>query len=171
MIRLGEGLIRLDADLKALRLRWALIGGMAVSFRSTARATKDLDVAIAVRTDQEAESVVLSLRGRGYRDQPLGAVFEQKDAGRLATVRLLVPGDDPAKIEVDLFFASSGVEQEIVDEAEMQAILPGIYLPVATTPYLLALKVLAGRDKDRMDVCGPCSPVRARERYNRLERP
>ncbi|HEY2740159.1 MAG TPA: hypothetical protein VGK45_17250 [Thermoanaerobaculia bacterium] len=91
MIRLGEGLVRLDADLKALHLRWALIGGMAV-------------------------------------------------------------GDDPAKIEVDLFFASSGVEQEIVDEAELQAILPGIHLPVATTPHLLALKVLAGRDKDRMDV-------------------
>jgi hypothetical protein len=30
--------------------------------------------------------------------------------------------------------------------------LPGVYVPVIRTGHLLALKVLAGRDKDRADV-------------------
>jgi hypothetical protein len=176
MIHLGEGLIRVGTDLKALRLRWAVIGGMAVSFRSVARATKDLDVAIAVGSESEAEEVVLSLRIRGYQDQPHGAVFEQKDMNRLATVRLLVPGAVPSRIAVDLFFASSGVEEEIVAAADLRAILPGVYVPIATSGHLLALKVLAGREKDRADVhallarASPREIQRARETLALIER-
>jgi predicted nucleotidyltransferase len=150
--RLDEGLIRLNADLSALRLRWALIGGLAVSFRSAARTTKDLDVVIAVASDNELDAVVRSFHFRGYHDHPENPFLWQKDQNRIATVRLLAPGEErPSRIEVDLFFASSGVETEIVAAAETLAILPGVYVPVARTGHLMALKVLAGRDKDRAD--------------------
>ena len=55
------------ADLNTLKLRWALIGGLAISARSAPRFTKDLDFAVAVGGDAEAEGVVLRLQGRGYR--------------------------------------------------------------------------------------------------------
>lgn len=50
------------ADLSALKARWALIGGLAVSARTIPRFTKDLDFAVAVADDGEAESVVHRLQ-------------------------------------------------------------------------------------------------------------
>jgi hypothetical protein len=55
---------RAVADLDALEVRWALIGGLAISIRSVPRFTKDLDFAIAVADDSEAEGVVNRVRGR-----------------------------------------------------------------------------------------------------------
>jgi hypothetical protein len=53
---------------------------------------------------------------------------------------------------VDLLFASSGVEEEVVAAAELREVVRGIYLPIATIGHLIALKVLAGRNKDKTDV-------------------
>jgi hypothetical protein len=69
---------------------------------------------------------------------------------RLATIRLLAPGEPEGGIGIDLLFASSGVESEIVAAAEPLEILPGVALPVIRTGHLLALKV-AGRPKDMED--------------------
>lgn len=41
--------------------RYALIGGLAVSFRTIERFTKDIDLAIAVENDQEAVTCVRKL--------------------------------------------------------------------------------------------------------------
>ena len=57
-----QELRRAVADLDALRVRWALVGGLAISVRSVPRFTKDLDLAVAVVNDSEAEDVVLRLR-------------------------------------------------------------------------------------------------------------
>jgi Nucleotidyl transferase AbiEii toxin, Type IV TA system len=149
--RLIKALIRLQTDLRSLDLPWALVGGLALSARATPRTTNDIDVAIAVMSDREAERIVLSLKLRGYKEQPRG-VLDQKDVGRLATVRLLLAQPEAAGVEVDLLFASSGVEPEIVAMAQTLEVLPGVYVPVIRTGQLLALKVLAGRDKDRADV-------------------
>jgi hypothetical protein len=149
--RLVKALIRLQMDLRSLDLPWALVGGLALSARATPRTTNDIDVAIAVMSDRQAERIVLSLKLRGYQEQPRG-VLDQKDVGRLATIRLLLAQPEANGVEVDLLFASSGVEPEIVAMAQTLEVLPGVYVPVIRTGHLLALKVLAGRDKDRADV-------------------
>lgn len=149
MIDLHEALIRLEADLAELDLRWALIGGLAVSARAEPRTTRDLDVAVAVANDREAEKVIVALRDRGYR---VDTVLEQETTGRLATVRLLAPGQPYEGILVDLLFASSGLEEEIVATADALEILEGLFVPVATVGHLLALKVLAYRPKDLPDI-------------------
>jgi hypothetical protein len=148
MTGLGGVLARLRADLLSLRIHWALVGGVAVSIQAEPRTTLDLDVAIAVSGDEEAEHIAFSLKSRGYREQ---AVLEQKEVARLATVRLLASGGEGGEVGVDLLFASSGVEAEIVAAAEVLEVLPGLYIPTAARGHLIALKVLAGRDKDRMD--------------------
>jgi hypothetical protein len=53
-------------DLTELRLRWALVGGLAVSARTEPRFTRDIDLVIA-RSDTDAEQAVHALRLRGYR--------------------------------------------------------------------------------------------------------
>ncbi|MCG3194111.1 MAG: hypothetical protein DIJKHBIC_03368 [Thermoanaerobaculia bacterium] len=50
---------------------------------------------------------------------------------------------------VDLLFASSGVEKEVVSMAERLEILPGFSVPVAQTGHLIALKILSRDDVRR----------------------
>jgi hypothetical protein len=148
--RLQGALLRVVDDLRALRLGWALVGGIAVSVRTRPRTTEDLDIVIAVSGDREAEKVAFSFRNLGYQYLPEHAL-EQKDVGRLATVRFVSPGEQEGGVVVDLLFASSGIEPEIVAGAEQEEILPGLVVPVARIGHLVALKVLAGREIDVRD--------------------
>lgn len=146
MIHLQNALARLDEDLRKIGLRWALLGGVAVSALSEPRTTRDLDVAIAVESDTEAEDVVREFFARGYHfHDPV----EQVETGRIATIRLLAPKD--RDVVVDLLFASSGIEPEIVAAARPLEILPDLIVPVISMGHLLALKILAGRPQDRAD--------------------
>lgn len=137
---------RAVADLDTLEVRWALIGGLAISIRSVPRFTKDLDFAIAVADDSEAEGVVHRLYGRGY--QPV-EVLEQEYVKRLSGVRLERSESD---VIVDLLFASSGIENEVVASATRLEVLPRLSAPVATIGHLIALKTLAGRNQDLTDL-------------------
>ncbi|MGH3545323.1 MAG: nucleotidyl transferase AbiEii/AbiGii toxin family protein [Mycobacteriales bacterium] len=134
------------ADLHSIGAPWALVGGLAVSVRTEPRFTADVDVAVGVADDTTAEACVLSLRSAGYQ---LTATVEQEAVGRLATVRLTAPNSGIDGVIVDVLFASSGIEPEIVDTAEPLEILPGLIVPVARTGYLLALKVLSRDDQSR----------------------
>lgn len=123
---------------------WALVGGLAISSRIEPRFTRDLDIAIAVENDAQAEDVIYRFRHTGYS---LLALIEQEAADRLATVRLAAPGE--SGIIVDLLFASSGIEPEIVQEAELLEIASGLVVPVAQVWHLLAMKILARDDQRR----------------------
>ena len=105
-------------------MAFALVGGLAVSTRVEPRFTRDADLAVAVGGDAEAEALIHDLRSR-YRVE---AVIEQEAVGRLATVRLSTSADPRAPV-VDLLFASSGIEQEVVSEAEPMELLRGLTMP------------------------------------------
>lgn len=146
MTRLLAALLQATRDLQDLGQRWALVGGLAVSARAEPRTTRDVDLVVAVSGDPQAEKLVRDLRGRGYT---LVEHLEQDATGRLATVRFIAPGEDEGGVLVDLLFASSGVESEIVARAEEIEIAAGISLPIATTGHLIALKLLARDDRNR----------------------
>jgi hypothetical protein len=114
-----SALRRAVADLDALKARWALIGGLAISVRSVPRFTKDPDFAVAVASDVEAEDVVHRLRGRGYEP---AEILEQDYVERLSGVRLEHASSD---VVVGLLFASSGIEGEVVAGATRLEVLPG----------------------------------------------
>jgi hypothetical protein len=137
---------RIQAELDGLGKKWSLVGGLAVVVRGEPRFTRDADLAVVVASDTEAESLVRCLLGRGYG---VLATVEQQATGRLATVRLLPPGEDEEGIVLDLLFASSGIEPEVVATSEALEILPGLTLPVARTSHLIALKVLSRDDVRR----------------------
>jgi predicted nucleotidyltransferase len=74
---------------------------------------------------------------------------EHQERKRLATVRLVTPGSNEAGIVLDVLFASSGIESEVVTDAELLEVLPGTTLPVARVGHLVALKLLARDDRRR----------------------
>lgn len=153
MSRLFDVLGNAAADLAALRVRYALVGGLAVSCHVEPRFTRDIDIAVALQDDAAAESLVGRLTARGYR---VVALAEQEATGRLATVRLVPPGEDEAGVIVDLLFASSGWEPDLVARAEPIEVAAALVIPVALPVDLAALKVLARDDarrpQDRVDL-------------------
>ena len=150
MTALEEALRRICAELTATRHPFALIGGLAVSARTEPRFTRDADIAVAVASDTEAEALIRMLRRAGYE---IEAIIEQEAVGRLATARL--KGSlEPTSPVIDLLFASSGIEQELVAEADEIELLPQLLVRVATTGHLIALKVLARDDVTRPQDAG-----------------
>lgn len=149
--RLESALRTIAADMAAAGVDCALVGGLAVSVRTEPRFTRDVDLAVAVADDEEAGALVRFLTSRGYVTR---LTVEQEAVGRLATVRLTPPGD--SSLYVDLLFASSGIEPEIVAAAEPVEIVGGLVVRVATLAHLIATKVLArddlGRPQDRVDL-------------------
>lgn len=143
---------RVQRDLVRQKVKFALVGGLAVSARGHSRYTADIDIAVAVSSDNESERIVAALLGRGYRVQTL---IEQEAVGRLATVRLEGPLPAAPVVIVDLLFASCGIEPEIVSGAETVEIGRGLRMPVARTGHLIAMKVLSEtpvRLKDQTDL-------------------
>ena len=53
-------------DIAAEGKKFALVGGLAISVRAEVRFTRDVDLAVAVDDDAEAEALVYSLSIRGY---------------------------------------------------------------------------------------------------------
>ncbi|WP_067636869.1 nucleotidyl transferase AbiEii/AbiGii toxin family protein [Nocardia coubleae] len=84
MNALESALRRARADIDKLGYRWALVGGFAVSARSIPRFTHDIDLAVAVGDDADAEAVVRSMFDAGY----VMYASVEHDSGRLATIRL-----------------------------------------------------------------------------------
>ena len=140
-------LLEIANDLSRRGRRFALVGGLAVSLRAEVRFTRDVDVAVLVTDDEEAEGLIFDLQKDGY--QPIATV-EHELRARLSTVRLL----SKVGIKVDLLFASAGIEREIVDRATVVEINKSTRMPVASSEELIAMKVLSmtnQRPQDRMD--------------------
>lgn len=141
---LGKAIASVVAWLNDNRIKYALVGGLAVSFRAVERATKDIDIAIATTDDAEAEKLVLAFQSLGFHPATL---LENKRQKRISTVRLLsaeFPG-----VYLDLLFTTSGIEPEVVASAEPVEILPGVIVQLASRSSLIAMKVLSCTSKHR----------------------
>ena len=153
MSQLQQTLAAVSSLLCGAGRAWALAGGLAVSARVEPRFTRDVDVVVAVPDDPTAEDVVRSFRAAGYE---VFALVEQEAMRRLAAARLRAEADGDEGPIVDLLFASSGVEAEVVEEAEETEVFPGLVAPLPRVGHLLALKILSydaeRRPQDGVDI-------------------
>jgi predicted nucleotidyltransferase len=147
--RIERALRGIVADLRELDRPFALLGGFAVSARVEPRTTRDIDLAVDVRDDDDAEQVAFGLSRRGY---VIRTAIEQLESHRLATIRTV----SPAGTIVDLLFASSGIEAEVIAASTTVEVLDGLEIPVASVGHIIAMKVLARDDRrrpqDRLDL-------------------
>lgn len=144
--RLQAGLSELLVVLDRHGSKAALVGGLAVSARAEPRLTRDVDLAVAVDSDSEAEELVRRLLSEGFSTL---AIVEQETTRRLATVRLGLPGTSARGVVGDLLFASSGIERLIVADAEHLMVFEDLVVPVARVGHLIALKLLSRNDQTR----------------------
>jgi predicted nucleotidyltransferase len=153
LIFLLETLLETMHILEALKRPAALVGGLAVSAWTNPRFTNDVDLAVAVPSDDDAEQTIYQFRQRGFH---VRATIEQEATGRLATVRLVPPGRTEDDVIVDLLFSSSGIEPEIVQAAQLADIGASEPIKVARPGHLVALKLLSHdpvrRPQDGMDL-------------------
>ncbi len=84
MSRLDDALRRAVDTLDGLDASFALVGGMAVSVLAAPRITGDVDLAVAVGSDADAESIARGFAAAGYR---IASLLQQDHIGRLAGVR------------------------------------------------------------------------------------
>ncbi len=148
MNRLEFELGRIAGILADLDVSFAVVGGLAVSARAEPRFTRDIDLAVAVPGDREAEGLIKALVAQGFAVE---AAVEQEANARLATVRLVPLGGHEDEIVVDLLFASSGIESEVVASAEEIELFPDLAVRVACVGHLIALKVLSRDDQRPQD--------------------
>ena len=88
--RLLAALRTIAEALDRRHMRWALVGGLAVSIRAEPRFTRDIDIAVALMDDRAAEALIADLQAGGFA---LLLSIEQRVLSRLATVRLAPPGE------------------------------------------------------------------------------
>ncbi|MGB0766350.1 MAG: nucleotidyl transferase AbiEii/AbiGii toxin family protein [Phycisphaeraceae bacterium] len=148
--RLARGFEEAKAD-------FALVGGVAIGVRLDPRFTRDVDFAVAVADDEQAEAVLAYFIRYGFMPQTelTHAQTDRLHTMRLATPRL--PEADPQEAQpiADLLFATTGIEREIVAEASPAPVFPGLTLPTARIPHLIAMKLLSESDdrlQDRIDL-------------------
>jgi predicted nucleotidyltransferase len=140
-----EGALRrIQQSLDLQEIPSALVGGLAVSTWTNPRTTRDVDIVVSTSADADAEGIVFALRSRGYS---VATVLDHEPSGRMATARLLNSAEPG--VFVDLLFASSGIEPEIVRDARRLEVVEGLTLAVAAIPHLMAMKLLARNDRER----------------------
>lgn len=149
-------------DVRDAQGRFALVGGVALGARTMPRFTHDVDLALAVTDDGQAESILAYLIRYGYRRR---AELNHQRTQRLMTMRLIPPYDIPAIMQnpeddegepiADLIFSTCGIEPEIVAAADPVEVFPDLILPTARVPHLIAMKLVSESEtrlQDRMDL-------------------
>jgi len=127
-------------------IRFALIGGLAVSLRGQPRMTVDVDLVILADLDRALQLV------RELASTPFAPLFsgveEVVTRSYILPLRHRVTG-----IRVDVVIGMSGFERQAVERAAPVAI-GELRVPVVAVEDLLVMKALAGRPQDEQDIRG-----------------
>jgi len=131
------------AELVRFEARFALVGGYAVSFHSTPRATKDLDLLISAEGDG-LRRASLALSAFGAPPQVVEAVRE------LAPTEVAYMGAPP--LRVDIMRRVDGIETEEAIDRAIESRLGELTIRIIALDDLIANKRASGRPQDMADV-------------------
>lgn len=145
--------------LEEQRIRYLVIGGLAVVAVGEPRTTADADAIVFV-SPAEAEALIAKAAQAGFEVQ------ESVEKQRLATTGTL--RFRRGGFQIDLITASLPFEEAAFRRSSVH-LLFGVHLPFPSPEDLILLKVLAGRDKDMLDAVGIARRHHARLDINYLE--
>jgi predicted nucleotidyltransferase len=132
--------------LEAQGIPYALIGGLAASFRGQARVTADVDMVLSAGVDRALQ---LAAELTNTKFKPLFRGVEE-----VVQQAFILPLEHrTTNVKLDLSLGLSGFEQQAVARAQ-RVDLAGTKVAVVTAEDLLIMKVMAGRPQDDQDVRG-----------------
>jgi hypothetical protein len=109
-------------------IRYAIIGGVAVTAWGRARSTKDLDIAVELRVQQQVVAFAESI---GYETLQVTSAFSNH------------VHPDGARGRVDFMYLSYATASRVFDDASLKAVLGGRELPVASPEHLAMMKAVS----------------------------
>jgi len=137
---------RILADLNGAGVRYVLVGGIALIRHGVVRATRDVDAIIA--GDAENIARVRSLIDAWSATRPDGSPVPEESVASGRTINLTTPYGDldllaerPSPLSFD----------ELLARAEVRRV-DGVQAPICSLADLVALKRLAGRERDLVDL-------------------
>ncbi|MGH7179310.1 MAG: DUF6036 family nucleotidyltransferase [Tepidisphaeraceae bacterium] len=142
---------KLDGDFKAFleslnsaKIRYLVLGGYAVNYYGYHRSTDDLDVWVAVDSENahRLSNVLQSFGGFRASEVPSSMFIERG--------KIFMFGRVPWR--VDVLTGSSGIEFEQCYSRRVTATLDGVTIPVLALEDLRANKLASGRNKDLADL-------------------
>jgi predicted nucleotidyltransferase len=141
-----ECLRDLNRWLKAVRVKGAIIGGVATALLGTARATHDVDLLIVIEDDEWGDVVEPAKR--------FGFEFRERDGMEFARQsRVLLLQHRSSRVEVDVILGQLDFECDVIARSKKIKV-EGILVPVATPEYLIILKAVPRRPNDFADIYG-----------------
>jgi predicted nucleotidyltransferase len=146
---------RVAEDLNASGIQWCLVGGLGASVYAEPRTTKDIDVVVAIESEEDAERLNAFLSSRGYSSPSV--LFHTGPTRRMGS-RVMLSSSRGSEIPLDILSNSCGIEHHIVKQAIKLEVLPAVWLPVAALGHLIAMKILSHHDisrlQDKVDLMG-----------------
>ena len=150
---LQQTLVDAVSMLQSRAIPFAVIDGLAVSFRGQPRMTVDVDLVIKAEIDA-ALRLVETLETTPF--EPLFAGVED-----VVTSAFILPlRHRMTGVRLDVAIGMSGFEQDAVQRATPVDVR-GVAVPVATVEDLLVMKALAGRPQDDQDIQGLVAAAKA----------
>jgi predicted nucleotidyltransferase len=122
---------------------YVVIGGLALSLWGDPRLTYDIDFLVYL-TDEKDVKMFLS---RGVKE---GLSFDMNEALRTFKTHRAFVGKE-GDLHLDFLVAGTAYETELY-ERRRQVMYAGLALPVASPEDMILLKLMAGRDKDLVDI-------------------
>jgi hypothetical protein len=135
----------LAAAFAALGVRWYVFGAQAVIAAGVPRLTADIDVTVELPRGGP-RALIAALARAGIALRPVGDV-----ATFIAETRVIPAIHVASQLPIDVVLAGPGLEEDMLARARRRPV-GGTDVPFVDTPDLIALKILAGRDKDLEDV-------------------
>lgn len=134
------------ADLNGADIRYVLIGGIALIRHGVVRATRDVDVVVAPDPDNLRR--LRSLIETWPATRPDGSPVSMEMVAPGRTINLSTPHGD---LDVLAERPSPLAFEELVARAELRRV-EGVEAPICSLADLVALKRIAGRERDLVDL-------------------
>lgn len=140
-----EALADLARAFRSAGVRWYVFGAQAVIAAGVPRLTADIDVTVEIPAGGP-QALLAELRGHGVELRDIGDV-----ATFIAETRVIPALHTASGLPVDVVLAGPGLEEEMLARVQVRRV-GGVEIPFVELADLIALKLLAGRDKDHEDV-------------------